>query len=413
VLFHNAPYTSLFRQHKRHNTWVNGGRIRSGAAHLPQTATPWSENCMVNPFAESFDSASRQLRPVIVAIPARDEAQRIGGCLAALDDQQQRPDTVVLLLNNCSDATEAIVRALEPRLQFRLDIVCQVLPAAQASAGHARRLAMQIAARLAAPAGVLLTTDADTIVPRSWVRHNLAALGKGVDAVCGRVAVDPTEAALIPEHLHQDDALEKVLIGLLDEVAWMLDPEPHDPPPRHTEASGASLAVSVAAYTRVGGIPDIRSGEDREFVASLWRADARIRHEPGIEVVVSGRTVGRAEGGMADAIRRRMVQQDEFADDQVEPAMDAWWRYSSRYRARCAWSAKRIDAGLASDLNIPVSVLAEALSRRFFGSAWAKLERVSPRLYRRRVRFADLRDEIARAQDVLRQLEPRETMAAE
>ena len=65
------------------------------------------------------------------------------------------------------------------------------------------------------------------------------------------------------------------LIALLDDLAGMLNPETHNPPPRHTEASGASLAVSVEAFRRVGGIPAIPSGEDRAFVRALWMIDAR------------------------------------------------------------------------------------------------------------------------------------------
>nr|WP_294505074.1 glycosyltransferase [uncultured Rhodopila sp.] len=368
---------------------------------------------MSHEIAESLDSAEKQLRPSIVAIPARDEAERIEACLTALSDQQHCPDAVVLLLNNCTDATEAIARGLAPRLRYRLDIVNRELPPRQANAGWARRLAMQLAAAQAGPGDVLMATDADTVVPPDWVVRNLAALGRGADVVCGRVVVDPWEAAMIPAHLHADDALECRLIGLLDDIAWMLDPEPHDPPPRHTEASGASLAVSVEAYHRVGGIPAIPCGEDRAFVASLWRMDARVRHDPGIKVVVSGRIEGRAEGGMADAIRRRMVQQDEHADDQAEPAEDALRRYSLRSRVRQAWSSRRGDSGLAAELDVPASLVAGAVSGPYFGAAWAELERLSPVLRRRRVRFTELSREIALAEEVLRQLTPAEAMAAD
>nr|WP_294543724.1 glycosyltransferase [uncultured Rhodopila sp.] len=368
---------------------------------------------MSHKIAESFDSAEKPLRPAIVAIPARDEAERIAACLTALSDQQQCPDAVVLLLNNCADATEAIARAVAPRLRYRLSIVSRDLPRQHANAGCARRLAMQLAAAKAGRTGVLLATDADTVVPPDWVGRNLAALERGADVVCGRAVVDPWEAAMIPAHLHADDALECRLIALLDDIAWMLDPEAHDPPPRHTEASGASLAVSVDAYHRVGGIPAIACGEDRAFVASLWRMDARVRHDPGIKVVVSGRIEGRAEGGMADAIRRRMVQQDEYADEQAEPAEDAARRYSLRSRVRQAWSARRTDGGLAADLDVAAELVAGAVSGPFFGSAWAELERLSPVLRRRRVRFAELSREIERAEDVLRQLAPADAMAAD
>jgi hypothetical protein len=370
----------------------------------------------------SFTNAlARAVKPVvhetapniIVAIPVKDEAERIGACLTALNDQSQRPDAVVLLLNNCADQTEAIARAMLPILRFRLDIVSRDLPPEEASAGHARQLAMAIAAGQAGPDGTLLSTDADSVVPPDWVERNLAALHRGADVVCGRVTVDPVESARIPAHLHEDDAREQRLIGLLDMIAWMLDPEPSDPPPRHTEASGASLAVSVAAFTRVGGIPTIRCGEDRAFVRALWLIDAKVRHDVGITVTVSGRIVGRAEGGMADAICRRMVQQDEFTDEQVEPVADALRRYSLRYRARRAWSGGLANPAFCRHLGLGAAVVVDALGKPYFGQAWAALESASPVLQRRRVRFAELADEIDRAENLLRRLATPESLAAD
>ena len=348
----------------------------------------------------------------VVAIPARDEAARIEPCLIALNEQILLPDLVVLLLNNCSDATAAIARALAPDLGFRLRIVSRDLPLAEANAGHARRLVMAAAAAEAGSDGALLTTDADATVPPDWVSRAVTGLAAGADVVCGRAVIDPLEATLIPAHLHQDDALECRLIALLDDLAWMLDPEPHDPPPRHTEASGASLAVGVAAFRRVGGIPPIASGEDRAFVRALWMMDARLRHDPAIRVTVSGRVVGRAQGGMADAIRRRMVRQDEFTDDQVEPAGDAFRRYRLRRRVRRAW-AGLMDTRLAGALALLPGSLAEALALRRFGAAWAHLETVSPMLRRRRVRFSDLAKEITAAEALLKSLSRPELLAAD
>jgi GT2 family glycosyltransferase len=342
----------------------------------------------------------------VVAIPVRDEAERIAACLNALGLQDRPPDTVLLLLNNCSDGTESIARGLAPSLPFELKVVCRDLPPVQANAGHARRIAMALAARLAGPEGVLMTTDADGVVPPDWVRQNLAGLRQGADVVCGQAVIDPIEAAMIPAHLHADDKLECRLIGMLDDMAWIVDPDPNDPLPRHTEASGASLAVSVAAFNRVGGIPSVSSGEDRAFVDALQRIDARIRHQPAIKVTVSGRIVGRAEGGMADAIRRRMVRQDEFTDAQVEPARHALRRFTLRRRARSAWSSGMMDAALASSLALNPSSLREALSTAFFGSAWAEIEGRSPMLRRQPVRFVDLPGELAEADRLLAWLTP-------
>jgi hypothetical protein len=348
----------------------------------------------------------------VVGIPARNEAERIGPCLIALNEQIQRPDAVVLMLNNCSDTTETIARALAPGLSFRLDVISRNLPPAQSGAGYARRLAMALAAEQAGPDGILLTTDADSVASPDWIFRNVRALQRGADIVCGRAIIDPLEAAMIPAHLHADDEQECRLIALLDDLAWLLDPEPHDPPPRHTEAPGASLAVRAEAFCRVGGIPAKPSGEDRAFVRASWMMDARVRHDPMIRVTVSGRIVGRAEGGMADAIRRRIVQQDEFTDDQVEPAADAFGRYGLRQRVRRAWSGSA-DGALAGDLGVSRTRLAEALAHRYFGTAWAELEDASPILARRRVRFVDLPTEIAAAEALLRLLAMPETLAAD
>jgi hypothetical protein len=54
---------------------------------------------------------SRELRPIVVAIPVRDEGERIGQCLAALSQQNEfQADHVVLLVNNTIDDSIAIAR---------------------------------------------------------------------------------------------------------------------------------------------------------------------------------------------------------------------------------------------------------------------------------------------------------------
>jgi len=325
---------------------------------------------------------------------------------------------VVLLLNNCTDNTEAVAHAVAPELAFDLHIIRRMLPPDCANAGYARRLAMAFAAQLAGQDGVVLTTDADAVVPPDWLRRNVTCLELGADLVCGRAVINPADLALIPAHLHADDVLEKRLIRLLDDMAWLIDPAPHDPPPRHTQHSGASLAVWVAVFERVGGIPLVRFGEDRAFAAAVWQVDGRIRHEPEIAVTVSGRLVGRADGGMAATLRRRMVQQDAFCDDQVGSAAHTMQALLLRRRVRAAWyrqaaRGRAADPFLAADLQIDPAALAKGLSTPFFGRAWTEITSQSPVLRPRRVRFADLPAEIAIAEELLAGLSSRETIAAE
>jgi glycosyltransferase involved in cell wall biosynthesis len=141
-------------------------------------------------------------KSVVVAIPAKNEADRIDSCLLALGQQTVRPCAVLLLLNNCTDETGAAARALAVTLPYKLHIKCHTFPSPVANAGHERRMVMQHAAELAGLGGILLTTDADAVVAHNWIERNLLALSAGADLVCGQAAVDPAEAALIPSHLH-------------------------------------------------------------------------------------------------------------------------------------------------------------------------------------------------------------------
>ena len=338
--------------------------------------------------------------PVVVAVPARDEADRLSGCLRALDDQQRKPDEVILLLNNCSDDSEHVARQMMTCVTYKLVIDTRTLPEAIATAGEARRLAVSIAAEHAGPHGLILTTDADAIVPPDWIKRNVAALAT-TDLVCGRVKLDATESALIPAHLHADDALECELLGLLDEIACAVDPETADPWPRHTEEAGASLGMTASILARVGGMPACASGEDRALAHAVRLIDAAVRHDPGIVVTVSGRLEGRAAGGMADTIKRRISQQDIYTDDQVEPAEMAWRRVVMRATARMAWSGKSHPGSLAADLGLKADTLVQALGSPFFGQAWSAIQHMSPMLRRKQVRFTDLPAEIAEARRIL------------
>jgi glycosyltransferase involved in cell wall biosynthesis len=336
---------------------------------------------------------------IIVAIPVCNEVERIKSCLLALARQNgATPDRIVLLLNNCIDGTAATVLDLMPTLKIPCNIIECELRGVDATAGFARRLVMQHASVGLSDTDILVTTDADGQAAPDWILENVKALQQGADAVCGRAEMDSMEELHIPRNLREDDFLECKLSSMLDEISARLDIEKHDPLPRHTEHSGASIAVTVAAWRRAGGVPAVSLGEDRAFIQNLKRIDARIRHAPSVRVTVSARTQGRAAGGMADTIRRRIVQQDEFVDDAIEPTHDRYRRIGLRVQTRSIWSgAMDGSQKLACSLGISDRTLQEALSSPFFGTAWSELERCAPVLRRRRVRFLDLPQEIEEA----------------
>lgn len=264
----------------------------------------------------------------VVAIPVKDEAERIGPCLAALAAQEATDCTfsVVLLLNNCRDATAAIVRQLAPGLPFGLHMVERELAPQHAHAGWARRLAMDHAAALLGAAAtrqrIILTTDADGRVCPGWLEANLAAFRRGAELVAGVAVADPLELHLVSDELMRRGDLEQRYEDLLAEIEARLDPDPHDPWPNHRAAPGASLAVTLDAYRRVGGMPAVPCSEDRAFVAALRAIGARIRHSPDARVLVSLRIQGRAAGGMADAIRERLLMPEAPCDAMLLPVDD-------------------------------------------------------------------------------------------
>mgnify|MGYP002413149727 CR=1 FL=1 len=354
----------------------------------------------------------------VVAIPVRDEEDRIAKCLQALARQEGASvHHVVLLLNNCTDATQTVTEGMASSLPFGLTVAERTYPPELAHAGTARREGMEIAAAIAGPDGLLFTTDADGVVAPDWLARNLDAFGTGVTAVCGRAVIDPVEAQAIPASLHADDMAEMAYGTALDRIHALVDPDPADPWPRHTEHSGASIAVTVAAWQKAGGIPALSSGEDRGFIAALRRVDTLVRHAPDVVVTVSGRTEGRAKGGMAETMARRMRQQDEMLDDALEPAVLCLRRAQARAWLKSvwkpgSWTDEVIDSirGLAAFLALPfVEVLAQT-ETAYFGQAWETLERVSPLLRRQMVRRGDLTRHHAEAEAIVRDLLIRDIM---
>ncbi len=344
----------------------------------------------------------------MVAIPVCDEAERIGACLAALVDQRDRlPDHIVLLVNNTTDETIAVARRVAMPPETALHIVERTFPPAEASAGIARRAAMMEAEIYAAPNGILMTTDADGRVDRHWVSANLAAIGAGADAVMGWVDLDPAESSAIPAVLHEADARECAYDALCDEIHARLDPDPADPMPRHTQNSGASIAVTVQAFRAAGGVPAVPCGEDRAFLVALRRIDAKIRHSPDCHVTVSGRIIGRAAGGMADTIRRRIEAPDPFLDDRLEPALHCARRANLRRRFRACRNGLDSISDLAAATALDAVWLTSLLSHVRFGAAWAEIERESPVLRRQLVAVADLPEQMATAEAICRTLRQR------
>ncbi|MCJ2063734.1 glycosyltransferase [Methylobacterium sp. J-088] len=344
----------------------------------------------------------------VVAVPVFNEAERIEHCLRALDRQEDLGGSglgVLLFLNNCTDGTAHVVAALRTSLRRSVRVIERAY--AEANAGWARREAMEAAAAWLEESdtsdGVILTTDADSRVPNDWVARNLAAITEGVDAVAGRIALDEADAARLPASLHARGALEGAYEALLTELEARINPVAHDPWPRHWTTSGATLAVRLATYRQVGGMPPLAVGEDKAFVSSLLSSDARVRHDPDILVVTSGRLDGRAPGGAADTMKLRCQVPESPCDPRLEPVPRALFRFALRRRMKELQSSGRLGrkAPWAPLLGIGTEAARRIANLPTFGAMLAATEAASPMLRYRPLRPAELPRQILHARAAL------------
>lgn len=339
---------------------------------------------------------------IVVAIPARDEAELLPLCLGAIARQsgvEAGEVAIVVSCNNCTDDTAARARAFGQTSPFRLHVEEVVLPEAIAHAGGARRHAMDAAAALCTPDGVLLTTDADGLPDPDWIAAFDAAFAQGADAVAGRVSTDWDQLQQFPAAVLDVGAREWEYQGLSAELEALCDPEPHDPWPRHNQTCGANAAITRAWYERIGGLPVLRTGEDGAMFEEVARRDGRIRHDVRPHVTVSARLVGRAQGGMADALSSRHGD-DYLCDDLLEPADDLARRSRWRHAAREAFSAGAMTSW-AGSMGIDAALARSATNAACFGEAWRLLEAGTPILAKQRITAEALDRELVRIRRLL------------
>jgi hypothetical protein len=357
-------------------------------------------------------------RPAIVAIPAYNEAETIERCLAALAMQRDEAGApiaedafrILIFANNCTDATAAIVRAFADNMPQQVTVVEEQLPPGHLSAGWARKRAMDLAAGQLADLGVadglILTTDADSSVAPTWFAATITEFAKGVDCVAGYIDANPLDLVGLGRRFFGRGRLEDTYLRLIAEIDARCDPRPHDPWPNHRVSSGASLAVTLAAYTAIGGLPPRPVGEDAALTGALDRAGFKVRHSMAVSVSTSCRLDGRAQGGAADTMRLRHAVPDAPCDDDLEPALQATRRAICRGQLRKLLDEAATPRGLPHRWRVAAAITDDLLRPGLeFHEAWQQLCRTSPILQRGApLRPSDLPRQIAIARLILQQL---------
>ncbi len=362
----------------------------------------------------------------VIAIPACNEAERIGACLAGLAVQRDRYGSplsgdafeILVFANNCTDDTAFVTESLAKSIPYRIVVAEESLPPEMSNAGWARKRAMDLAVdRLEkfGDGGVVMTTDADSCVSPTWVWSNLRELANGVDCVAGYVDAAPSEIVSLGRNFLRRGRLEDTYLRLVAQIVARCDPRPHDPWPNHRVSSGASLAVTAEAYRAIGGLPARPLGEDAALTASLEEAGFKVRHSLDVTVQTSCRLSGRAKGGAADTMQRRLTDLDAPCDEDLEPALHLTRRAICRSLFRRAWIGKLdADAFSARIVVSPDLIPRLRAEEATFLEAWEAVSAASPVLSQRRtLRPSELPREISSARLVLATLRagrPRTTM---
>jgi len=227
------------------------------------------------------------IRHVAVVVPARDEEALVGRCLRSIAAARRGspvPTSLVLVLDACTDGTAAAVAdAIGDEVGADVQVV--VTDAANVGAARALGVSHALVGLDLDPSEVLLAcTDADSQVPPWWLLEHVRLADAGADVVVGTVRPDPDD-------LDADD---------LD--AWSATRVPGRP---NGHVHGANLAVRVSSYLRAGGFPRRSEHEDVTLVASLRATGARVVPSDAVDVLTSGRRVGRTPGGYAGYLQER------------------------------------------------------------------------------------------------------------
>jgi len=200
---------------------------------------------------------------ITVVIPAYNEAQYLGRCLAALAHQTYPANRfeVIVVDNGSTDATAEIARQHGVR----------VVDEPRKGVAYARQSGFE-----AARGEIIASTDADTVVPSFWVAH-IAAYFQDDPALGGVYG---------PVYWPEGQLVERLCLRY--PVTWGLWLTNRL---RRSLWWGSNFAVRRETFWEAGGFPlqwGAGSGEDTELARQVRRI-APVRFDPGLVVSASSR----------------------------------------------------------------------------------------------------------------------------
>jgi glycosyltransferase involved in cell wall biosynthesis len=211
---------------------------------------------------------------IAIIVPAHNEELVLDDCIKSLmaaathQDLAHESIEILIVLDDCDDASAFVAQSHNVLIH-----TCTHRNVGKTRAEGANLM-------LARGARWLAFTDADTVVPYSWLADQVRF---GTDAVCGIV-----EVADWSEHSSF--------------VRERYDAH-YTPVDGHRHIHGANLGVSAAAYTKAGGFRALAAHEDVHLIEDLERSGATITWTAVNRVTTSARKSSRCREGFGDYLK--------------------------------------------------------------------------------------------------------------
>ena len=324
-----------------------------------------------------------------VIIPVKNEAVHIVKTLDALRKQVDENNNplpfalyeILLLANNCTDDTYAVVKNYgEQYPMFQLHVAEVTLEKKIAHIGTVRRMLMDEAFRRHGQNGydgVILSTDGDTEADERWIVNTLREMGSGCDAVGGRILT--RQVSCSSKRYYLQDTTYRYLSARLEAL---IDPADNDPASCHFQCFGASMAVRCSAYHKAGRLPVIPFLEDEAFSRALYRIDAKVKKSAHVKVYTSSRTNGRVKVGLSVHLQHLQHMQTEGIAQYVESVSTLIQKWRMKRQLRECWRLRKDKKVLPPSLTYltstigisPKWLITEMDISMYFGELWEKVE---------------------------------------
>ncbi len=238
-----------------------------------------------------LDPALRHARPSWVVIPARDEEERIGAALSALDSAARLAPGPVHLVVVDDGSTDATPLLAAERAGSWPHGEAHVLPGPSAGVGWARRVGFEHALASASvhheTGALIATTDADSIVPPNWLTEIHLLVDAGHPVIAGDVRLGKGADPLLASE--RELRLERRLAAV----------RRAEPAAVHPHFAGANLAFTAEALSQLTPLPTPEALEDDALMARCMEVGLPVLRAHNVTVTTSPRTDGRATQGLA------------------------------------------------------------------------------------------------------------------